>query len=195
MIDAIEVWARDYQFTIAAVSAISTALAVVVSLGISIHSTRAMRTKLRASVNLNIIIHETIEIPPRYITCGITNIGTLPLRIPQYYFSWKVPFQRYSFLITVMDAGRHDPLVPVKQYPLTLEPRMSVTLFISSFETFQSELARVKYDLPWHGRLLFPLMGARVTTDDGVLVGARIDKEIRRAIFEIKAVPRSDKKV
>lgn len=189
MFDAIEIWARDYQFSIAAISAISTALAVVVSLGIALHSARGTRTKLRAAINQSTIIHETIEDSPLYITVSITNTGTFPLRIPRFYFFWKVPFQRHLFLITVMDAGQHDPLVPVQQYPITLDPRTSASLFLSPYETFRTVIADMKQQLPWHGKLLFRLISANITTDDGAVFKAQISKEIRHDLRSIKAAP------
>src|SRR5260221_5270400 len=91
MFEWIEQFCKAHERTIAAIEAVSTFSAVVVSLALASMAQRANRTKLKAYLNRSFIMHSSIDPNnrPKYITVGITNTGVMPLRIPLASFHWR----------------------------------------------------------------------------------------------------------
>src|SRR5271169_218507 len=129
MLDAIEQFSRSHAFTIAAFGVLSTFLAVIVSLALALLSSRAIRTRLRASVEIYTIAHDTLDPknPPRYLAVDITNTGAMPLRVPLSFLRWKLPLRRNVWLLDPLDSYSGDPLIAQKKYPVEIAPRASQT--------------------------------------------------------------------
>ena len=83
MLDAIviEEFFKSHAHTLAALEAVSTFLAVVISLGLSISAQRANRTRIRAQAGIIVVLHSSLQgMPaPTYVTVDITNVGILPV--------------------------------------------------------------------------------------------------------------------
>jgi len=143
MLGWIEQSATLHQHTIAALGAISTFLAVLVSLGLALISLRSNRTRIKGNIGVSFIHHELLagSPPPEYITVSITNVGLLPAIIPMAYFYWKVAFHKSYWLINPLDFVGLPPLVPRRVYPTEIRPRASETFFLSEIEVFRSSMA------------------------------------------------------
>jgi hypothetical protein len=138
MLNALEELLKEHQHTIAALGALSTFAAVVVSLMLAWRAGRAAQTRLTASVRLSVIMHSTLDPknPPRYITVSITNTRNMPLRVPLSFLSWKIPLRRGVWIVNPLDGYATDPLIPQKRYPVEIAPRASETFYVSDLKTF-----------------------------------------------------------
>lgn len=167
-----------YQHTIAALGAAGTLAAVVVSLFIAL---RSSRTRVKASVQVSFIVHQTLKSKPKpeYITVTITNIGLMPATIPMGFFQWKLPFHREYWQIIPWDYGGHDPWVPQRVYPTEIKPRSSQTFFLQEIETFRAQTAEFLQPL-WLARWRVRFIKAIIRTDDGQLFKAKLDNGVRR---------------
>jgi hypothetical protein len=93
MLNWLEQFSEANQHTIAALGAISTFSAVVVSLVLASIAQRSSRTRINARTAVSVILHSTLEgkPKPKYVTVAITNVGLMPVMIPLSFFHWKVP--------------------------------------------------------------------------------------------------------
>jgi hypothetical protein len=91
MLNWLEQFSEANQHTIAALGAVSTLAAVVVSLVLASIAQRSSRTRIKASASVRVIVHSTLEGKPKpeYVTVAITNVGLLPGIIPFSFFHWK----------------------------------------------------------------------------------------------------------
>ncbi len=176
-----------YPHIVAAVEAFSTFAAVVVSLFLASLAQRANRTKLRASLFIAQLVQEGVDPnnPPAYMALSITNRGMMPLTIPFAFFYWRIPFQRQSMLISPLDYFAGDRHVPARRYPVQIPPRSAERFYLSTGEVMKTSLRAIYKDQRMIlGRWLFRFLHAMVTTEDGAVFRARLDKYVRD---EIKA--------
>lgn len=175
------------QHTIAALGAVSTFAAVVVSLVLALIAQRSSRTRIKCRAELCFIYHPSLEgrPGPEYVTVSIRNVGLMPAIIPMSFFHWKLPFHRGYWLAQPWDSGQQDRWVPQRIYPAEIRPRASMTFYLSEIGVFRTTLAetlqQVRY-LRWRIRFL----KAIVRTDDGKLFKVKIDKAIRRELAKIE---------
>ena len=89
--DMVEEFFNSHEHTLAALEAVSTFLAVVVFLVLSLSAQRANRTQIKARATITVVLHSSLEgkPTPTYLTVDITNIGILPVSIPLSFFRWK----------------------------------------------------------------------------------------------------------
>jgi hypothetical protein len=94
MLNWLEQFSEGNQHTIAALGAISTFAAVVVSLVLASIAQRSSRTRIKARAAVSVIFHPMLEgrPKPQYVTVTITNVGLMPVMIPFSFFRWKLPF-------------------------------------------------------------------------------------------------------
>jgi hypothetical protein len=182
----LERFSDTHQHTIAALEAVSTFAAVVVSLVLALLAHRSSRTRIKAWVNVSFIAHQTLEGKPKpeYLTVRVTNIGLMPVSISMGFFQWKLPFHREYWQITPWDYARHDPWVPQRVYPTEIKPRSSQTFFLQDIATFRSTMAESLQPI-WLARWRIRFIKAIICTDDGQLFEAKLDKEVRRALPKI----------
>ena len=131
MLNWLEKFSEGNQHTIAALGAISTLAAVVVSLVLALITQRSSRTRIHARAAVSVLLHSTLEgkPKPKYVTVTITNVGLMPVMIPFSFFHWKIPFKSSSWMINQWDYSKHDPWVPQRTYPAEIRPRGSATFF------------------------------------------------------------------
>ncbi len=184
MLNAVEEFCRDHQHTIAALGALGTLIAVVVSLVLAWRAGRATRTRLKANVDTSFIAHSTIDPknPPRYLTVSITNIGIGSLRVPFSFFRWKVPLSRSFWTVNPLDGyGQdRDSLIPQKHYPVEIQPRASETFYVSDLQTFIQTIERTRNETRGLPRFCLRFIKAIIRTDDGLVFKVRISKGVRK---------------
>lgn len=186
--DEIELWAQAHQFTISALSSVSTVAAVVISLIVAWHSAWSTSTRYKASVNvMEVWGGPYIDGPkPTFLALHITNKGVMPLRIPFSALYLRTPFKRSFLLLPPADSdagGRSmDSILPGKTYPVEVAPRASASLYYADPEALRARLAEDYVKMKWHEKILFRFTRIKVATDDGKVVTVRMDKRVRAAI-------------
>lgn len=187
MWEAVEQFCKNHKDTIAAFGAASTFSAVVVSLVLAFLTRRANKTHIRASVNISVIIHDSIDKDKRhrYVTANITNNGIMPARIPFSFFHWRVPFRRGTWSVIPHDSSGTDPWVPQQKYPVEIAPRASHTFFVSEIDTLKAELARTmgRRDV---GKVAFRFLWVMVLTDDGAKFRAKVPRHVRKELRKLR---------
>lgn len=144
------------QHTIAALGAVSTFAAVVVSLVLALIAQRSSRTRIIGRAELSFIYHPSLEgrPGPEYVTVSIRNVGLMPVR-------------------------------PQRIYPVEIKARASTTFYLSEIAVFRTTLAEMLQQvrcMRWRIRFL----KAIVRTDDGKLFKVRIDKAVRSELAKIE---------
>jgi hypothetical protein len=88
----LEQFSEVNQHTIAALGAISTSAAVVVSLVLALIAQRSSRTRINARAAVSVMIHSTLEgkPKPKYVTVAITNVGLMPAMIPLSFSTFRI---------------------------------------------------------------------------------------------------------
>jgi hypothetical protein len=180
----VEQFFEAHQHTVAAVGAVGTVGAVIVSLWLAALARRAHRTRIRVSLAISVIQHSSIQgEKPRYLTVTIRNLGTLPASIPFTYFRWKLPFSRADWFVTPWDYTAHDTWVAQRKYPSEVAPRKSETFFVTDVDQMRRVLHGIARDA-WP-RWRFRFLRARVLTDDGIYFRAKIDRSVRKELEAI----------
>jgi hypothetical protein len=191
MLHTIDEFFRGSEHTIAALSAISTFAAVVVSLAIAFFAHRANRTRLKAAASIKFIFHETATQPyPEYLYVNLTNIGILPATVQFSFFYWRLPFARGLMLISPLEFYG-DNWHPKRAFPVEIGPRRSVSICLSSIHMLRKTLGELSASgLLNHIRLRF--MKAYVATDDNKTFKVKLDRSVRKEI-RLAASERSKK--
>jgi len=186
-VGGIEKFFEAYQHTIAAIGAVSTFLAVFVSLALALVAQRSSRTRIKATVTVSVILHESLGgMPkPEYVTVTITNVGLMSVMIPFSFFHWKVPFKRGYWTVNPWDSSQHDPWIPARNYPVEIRPCGSTTFFLSEIAVFRATMAEKLQEVR-HLRWRINFMKAIVRTDDGKIFKVKIDKTIRPELANAK---------
>lgn len=189
MFDGLEEFCHKHEHVIAALEAISTFAAVVVSLFLALMAQRQNRTRLRASVQMNIIMHSTMEESeiPTYLTANITNLGMMPVSIPMSFFHWKIPFNRGAWNIIPLDYSQADEWVPQKRYPIEIRRGCSETFFLSEISVFKARHHNIFSTLSFVDRCRWYLMRAIVVTDDGKIFSAKVEARLRKELRALLA--------
>ena len=178
MLDTIDQFSQAHQYTITAIGAFSTLLAVVVSLGLAQIAQRSSRTRISARVEVMFIVHSTLEgKPPEYVTVTIKNIGNMPATIPLSFFLWKLPFRRGYWMVNPWDFSAQDSWVSQKIYPVEIRPRRSETFYLSDLAGFRTTIAEMVNQVQ-HSRWRFRFIKAIIRTDDGKLFKVKLDKQV-----------------
>jgi hypothetical protein len=122
--DRLEHFLDHYPHIIAAVEAISTFGAVVVSLSLAFAARRSHNTRLRARVQRTTVTSSALSRFPVYVyvSVSITNTGILPLRFSPSFLQLKVPFRRTTWMIRVLEDLQTDLLIPQKTFPVEIVP-------------------------------------------------------------------------
>jgi hypothetical protein len=183
MFDALERFTTQYQHAIAAVGVLSTLAAVVVSLWLGLYAVRAHRSKLRALLTVTTLFPHGVA-GPRFVTTEITNVGTLPLRIPFSHFRVRLPLQRGSTMFQPLDAFGHE-LVPKHSYPVTIQPNSSASFFISGEDELRDKLADFRQKLGILGKLRYKWLAFYVLTDDGRWFRCRLDQTVLNVLSKV----------
>ena len=115
---------KNYQYTFHALSAIATAISVIVALIFSYIASISNRPKIQASINSKININTNEEV----LFVSIRNIGAFPIQINYGFLSFKYPFKKGGFWFPNMES--HN------QYPITITPNhaMNFTAPISNLK-------------------------------------------------------------
>jgi hypothetical protein len=184
-----EAFFKSYEATFAAITAISTFLAVVVSLAISIGSQRASRTQIKARVSVMVVLHSSLEgkPTPTYLSVEITNIGILAAVIPLSFFRWKVPFYPGAWILNPLDFSATDEWVQQKQYPVEIQPRHAKNFTLQSIDGFR-EMTRSNFiGKTFFERIRCRFLGAIILTDDGRIFKVSMDKSVYKELRTLRA--------
>jgi len=183
---ALEAFFKAHQYTIAALAAISTFAAVVVSLVVTYISLKASHTRLNARASVQLIIHSSLEGQPEptYLCVSITNRGNLPATLPFAFFYWKLPFARGLLLISPLDFFG-DRWFPKRQYPIEINPRQSETVCLSEISVFRKMCREKLMGSNVFDRLRFLCLHAFIVSADGRKFKVRLDRSVRK---ELRAI-------
>ncbi len=99
--------------------------------------------------------------------------------------NWRAPFGeggKRQFMVVPYDT-RGDLYVPPKQYPLTIEPNESVTVFVSTLVQFE-ELFEDDFIGTGIERFCAKFISAHVWTVDGKSFPIKLDAEVKKRIKE-----------
>ena len=193
MLEQIETFSRDHQFTIAALTAIGTLLAVAASITLALIAARSNRTRLEASVSITRVVGAGVpqENPPRFLSVSVTNVGNSTLWLEWGFFNWRIPFSGEYATVNPMDgyAGMTigDTGIPLPQvtFPVEVLPRVTKQFRLSTFETFRDVSAEAYRHLSWLGWLRFRYQRAFVVTSDGRRFRAQLTTQVKRVLQEI----------
>ena len=176
-----------YPYLISAIAALGTYAAVVVSLMIALWAQRANKTKLVARIYVVDIILEGVAVkkPPQYITVSITNTGTMPLRIPLLFLSWRLPFQwRTTFAVSPLDFFKGYPYIPQRSYPVEIPPRANECFHVGTPDLQKKEAIEIWKKYWWRLYIFRWFVRFRVATEDGYGFKVIMSKEVRRIMAE-----------
>jgi hypothetical protein len=191
MLSDIEQFCREHGYTIQALTALGTLLAVFASVLIAWTSARSNRTQLRASAAIFRVIQEGLpqDQAPKYLTVTVTNTGALPLFLEFAFFNWKVPFSGGFYTVSPLEAFPQGVVIlniaapPPTRFPFELKPRSSRMFRLSDLATFEASrnemLGRPRL-LRWlRARFTWPV----VVSADGRIFRAEVSQQIRRALL------------
>jgi hypothetical protein len=181
-----------HQHTIAALGAISTFAAVLVSLALALVAQRSSRTRIKARAAVSTIVHVTLQgkPKPRYVTVRITNVGLMPVTIPLGFFHWKVPFRREYWTVEPWDSSQHDRWVPKRDYPAEIKPRGSANFYLGEMARFRSTMSEMFNEVR-HLRWRLRFIKAIVVTDDGKIFKVKLDRPVRRELAKCRHTGKS----
>ena len=99
MLETIEEFCKTHEHTIAAIEAISTLAAVIISLTLAHRATIANRTQLVARLMITTLSmpNSPVQVGPKFIVASIRNIGILPCQIQLGFLCWKPPFRGFIY--------------------------------------------------------------------------------------------------
>jgi hypothetical protein len=179
----------SYPHLIAALEAVSTFAAVLVSLSLAVWSQRANRTQIKAVATISVIMHSSLigKPKPTYVVASIRNTGVLPALIPLSFFHWKLPFRRGSWLVTPHDYAKTDQWVPQQRYPVEIKPRGSHSFFLSEIELFRRVYREQFLGKTILERCCFYFLYAQVVSDDGRTFKVKIDRVLRKQIRSLRS--------
>jgi hypothetical protein len=145
MLNSLEQVSAANQHTIAALGAISTFAAVVVSLVLASIAQRSSRTRIRASATVSVSLHPTLKgkSNPKYVTVTITNFGLMPAMIPTRFSIGNCDLGRGYWMVNPWDSEQHDPWVPKRSYPAEIRPRASITFFYPRLTCSEAQWRRL----------------------------------------------------
>ncbi|MGE5536320.1 MAG: hypothetical protein ACM3W7_12490 [Acidobacteriota bacterium] len=183
----LEEFCKAHQFTIAALSALATFGAVLVSLAFGFFTLRSTRTRIKSTVAFSVVLHETLRGKPKptYLTADIRNLGVMPVTIPLSFFRWKLPFDRGTYMVNPWDYLSHDVWVSQKQYPFEIKPRAAQTFFIADTERFHTELLKMFEQGGFLKRLQYRYMRVCIITGDGTIFRAKLDRKVRHELHQL----------
>ena len=183
----IEIFFKDHEHTVAALAAISTLAAVVVSLVVTYISQRSNRTRIKANVTVNLILHSSLEGKPQpeYICVSVTNLGIMPAAIQFAFFCWKLPFVRGSFLVNPLDFYGDD-WFQKRTYPIEIKPRSSVMVCLSEMGVFREMCRNNLIGNTFVSRFRFRFLRAIVVTDDRRIFKVEIDRSLRKELRRLR---------
>ena len=194
MLDAIviEEFFKSHAHTLAALEAVSTFLAVVISLGLSISAQRANRTRIRAQAGIIVVLHSSLQgMPaPTYVTVDITNVGILPVSIPLSFFLWKVPLNRGAWVVHPLDFTMTDEWVQQKQYPVEIKPRSSKTFTLQTADMFRDTWRKNFAEASFLQRCQFRFLMAEVITDEGRAFKVKMSRSLRSQLRALILLPK-----
>lgn len=184
----LEVFFRNHQYTIAALSMIGTFSAVVVALFSSIAALRASRSRISAIASINIILHSSLvgKDKPTYLVVSIRNLGTMPVHIPMGFFHWKLPFKKGLFEVLPLDHAAVDEWVAQRKYPVEIKPRGSDTFFLSDFAMFEEYAKKDFIGASLWSRVVSHFISAFVFTDEGRLFKVKFDSSLRKHLASLR---------
>ena len=190
MLSAIEIFFTAYQHTVAALAAMSTFAAVVVSLVVTYISQRTNRTRIKASATVMFVMHLSLKGKPRptYVTVSITNLGILPATVQFSFFYWRLPFAKGVMLITPLNSSGDD-WIPKRTYPFEIKPRQSETFYLSEISVFRESILKNVSNAGFFQRLRFRFLHARVITADGRTFNVKLDRSLREELRELRDMP------
>lgn len=152
LLNSIENFFITYQHTFQALGAIATLAAVIVSLWLS----RKEPEKITATVSVSIIIGTGIK-SDDVITVHIKNTGFRVVYIPEFFFSFKIPFSKTAYALKPSNLGT-----------IQLVPGKSQTLELITVPAFQSEFKRCFKEIkPLFRGFRLGLIKAYITTEAG----------------------------
>ena len=124
--DTVETFFKAHQYTSQALGAVATLAAVVLSLWLS----RKEPEKLSASVSVSVIVGAGVKYDD-VITVHIKNIGQRVVFIPEFFFSFRIPFSKIAYALKPQNSGT-----------IQLVPGRSQTIQLITLPAFQSEFRR-----------------------------------------------------
>jgi hypothetical protein len=181
LLEFIEELCKRHEHTIAALEAVSTFSAVVVSLWLA---SRSSQTRLTAYITKQIIIDATTTDRPEYLVAIITNTGVMTLYIPLSFLLWTRPYRKKAgwMLNFPLDYFGTDKAIQQRQYPVKLEPKATHQVMISDIVTFRQVMQECLLSQTRIGRFIFRFVRTTVQTTDGRMFRAKISKEIRQEL-------------
>ncbi len=170
--NAVEAFFADYEKTIAALGAISTLAAVIVSLYLA---RKSESIRLRASVAVWTSV-EGREITGKAIHVRVVNVGLRSAFIPAWFFHYKIPFAKNNIAITPAHNAVAFELLPGK----------SVLVNLQDLEVFHSSMQRVlSQDLKYLIGLRLRLMKGFIHTEGGESFRAKFEPSIKKEILNV----------
>ena len=159
-------------------------MAVVTSLLIAWAGARSNRTKLKAFIDIVVVVGNDIAADhrPRYLSITVVNTGNLPLRLEFGFFAWKAAFDREYASVNPLDYYGIDRFYPKVEYPREIAARASHRICLSDYETFAKEIRTAVKRLKWARRLRFRHQRGFVWTSDGRRFSVQISSSVRREL-------------
>jgi hypothetical protein len=184
-LEFIEELCKRHEHSIAALEAVSTFSAVAVSLWLA---SRASQTRLTAYITKQAIIDATTQERPEYLVAIITNTGVMTLYIPLSFLLWTRPYRKKAGwqLTFPLDYYGTDKAIQQHQYPVELKPKATHQVMISDIVTYRQVMQECLLSQSRFGRLIFRFVRATVQTTDGRVFRARISREIRQELHQIR---------
>jgi len=173
----IEEFAKSYQYTILMFGVLGTLGAVVVSL----LANRANRTKIKASVDIGILFGKCARgyRKHRYLMIVITNLGQLPVSIPEDFFEMCLLLGRKRMWLVTADENPEADYIPRAEYPVDIQPRKSARFILCRSDRF----AGMCLDFIGGNRFIrwvrLHHLRIYVKTADGIRAKARLPRALR----------------
>ncbi|MGB6175341.1 MAG: hypothetical protein WBF43_03130 [Methylocella sp.] len=181
----LEEFCKAHEHTIAALGAISTFLAVIVSLVLAFASRRASRTQVNACALICSIDHPTLDRKnrPKYVRVDVRNTGIMPVMIPFSFFYWRMPFRRSMWIAIPLDFSQTDKWVRQKTYPVEIKPRASESFFVSVISRLRCNFRDdIFAGANFLDRCRFYFLSARLVTDDGKIFNVKMGRTLRKEL-------------
>jgi hypothetical protein len=170
---------EGYKYTFSALGAVGTLLAVIISLYFGYRALKTQQTQIKASISIKAL--STPEMP-QYIIVEIINVGLMPISIPYWFLTFKIPFSSNVLFIKPFDGNFNGNLnITQKCYPYIVAPKHSEIFFISEVDSFFKKVNQSEKNInPWHLKFI----KARIHASDGSIFDIKVPDNIKKIIKE-----------
>ena len=159
----LEVWLGQHAHVVSAVEAVSTFLAVIVSLSLWWFTKRETKAKVTAEFSIGIGESGT------HVGITIINKGHRVVRFSGLFFEWRVPFMRRQSVVLLANKINSE-VIQRKDSGILVESGQMCSVYLWELTEFNDvilvEMSRIKSEMRWFRNWRIRGLGARLRSEE-----------------------------